>query len=217
MLASRWQRRRRNLTVLAVLAGIILALWLGRALAARDHKFCEGRFRDLRPPEWNASLQRFVADRVARVSTTAAFFSGSDINDRKDFHTFVRQLHEEHARLSRCWHGHRVFQQHGGKPMKRRFAKKKPFEVRDQRSRRPGTACRRGPTRQVLSDPLCRTVSETRILARARPGIRCGGAGRDAPGQDYRSRDAGHLHGVVRRQEPAAICCSCWNRPATNL
>ena len=41
---------------------------------------------------WNAGLQRFIVDRMGRVSTTAAFICGSDINDRKDFHTFVSQL-----------------------------------------------------------------------------------------------------------------------------
>ncbi len=77
--------------MLTVLAGIILSLWLGRALTARDHKFAKAEFR-ISAARWNASLQRFVADRVARVSTTAAFIYGSDINDRKDFHTFVRQF-----------------------------------------------------------------------------------------------------------------------------
>jgi PAS domain S-box-containing protein len=91
MLASRWQRRRRNLTLLGTLTGIVLALWLGRALASREHNSAKADFA-ITAAKWGDSLQRQLTDRIGRVSTTAAFFRSSDINDRKDFRTFVGQL-----------------------------------------------------------------------------------------------------------------------------
>ena len=45
-----------------------------------------------RPPGGPTALQRGVTNRVNDVNTTVAFFRGSDVNDRKDFHTFVSQL-----------------------------------------------------------------------------------------------------------------------------
>ncbi len=90
-LARRWERRRLALSVLAVLAGVILAFWLGRALTGRERNFAKAEFK-ISASGWTDSLQRIVADRVGRVSTTVAFIRGSDINDRKDFHTFVSQL-----------------------------------------------------------------------------------------------------------------------------
>ncbi len=90
-LARRWHRRRLNLTALAAVAGIILAVWLGRALTRREHGYAEAVFKGS-ASQWSAALQRVVADRVGRVSTTAAFIYGSDINDRKDFHAFVSRV-----------------------------------------------------------------------------------------------------------------------------
>jgi PAS domain S-box-containing protein len=91
ILARRWQRRRVTLTVLAALAGVVLALWLGRALKAREQGYLKAVFKGS-AARWGDSLQRVVADRVGKVSTTVAFIRSSDINDRKDFHKFVTQL-----------------------------------------------------------------------------------------------------------------------------
>jgi PAS domain S-box-containing protein len=90
-LARRWHRRRLNLTLLAAVAGIILALWLGQALTRREFGYAKALFKGA-AGQWSAALQRVVADRVGRVSTTAAFIYGSDINDRKDFHAFVSRV-----------------------------------------------------------------------------------------------------------------------------
>ena len=90
-LARRWEQRRLILTVLATLAGMILAIWLGRSLRSREQNAAIIEFRGS-AAQWGAALQRFVTDRMAKVSTTVAFFRGSDINDRNDFHKFVRPL-----------------------------------------------------------------------------------------------------------------------------
>ena len=44
-----------------------------------------------------AGLQRFIVDRMGRVSTTAAFICGSDINDRRGLPYFRQSAHEEYA------------------------------------------------------------------------------------------------------------------------
>jgi len=80
-----------TLTVLAALAGCILAFWLGRALAGREDNYSKIFFR-ASAARWSDALQRTIADRVGRVSTTAAFVRSSDINDRKDFHIFVSEI-----------------------------------------------------------------------------------------------------------------------------
>jgi len=91
VLARRWQRRRLTMTLLAALAGAILAVWLGRALTRRADAYTKAVFEGS-AVRWGDSLQRLVADRVEKVSTTVAFIRSSDVNDRKDFHTFVTQL-----------------------------------------------------------------------------------------------------------------------------
>jgi PAS domain S-box-containing protein len=83
------------LTVLAALAGIILATWLGRALRGRDRHYAMAEFR-ASVPRWIDIFQQSVADRVEMVNTAAAFFRGSELNDRKDFHTFISQIMKGH-------------------------------------------------------------------------------------------------------------------------
>ena len=121
-LARRWERRRLTLAVLAVLAGIILAIWLGRVLTRRDRNYAKAEFKLLAAGSTD-SLQRLVTDRVGKVSTTVAFIRSSDINDRKDFRTFVSQLMKNVTSIEMLAWAPR-FQQRDGMPMKRRFAKK---------------------------------------------------------------------------------------------
>jgi PAS domain S-box-containing protein len=91
MLAYRWHRRRLNVTLLAALAGITLSLWLGRALTGRERNYAKSEFKSA-AAQWSAVLQRVVTNRMGKVSTTAAFIYGSDVSDRKDFHTFTSQI-----------------------------------------------------------------------------------------------------------------------------
>jgi PAS domain S-box-containing protein len=90
-LARRWHRRRLTVVVLAALAGITLSLLLGRSLTGRANNYAKAEFKGA-AGRWSAGLQRFIIDRMGGVSTTAAFVCGSDINDRRDWHTFVSQL-----------------------------------------------------------------------------------------------------------------------------
>ena len=57
--AHHWEQRRLTLTVLAVLAGIILALGLGRALIRRERSYAKAVFK-ASVTQWNAGLQRFI-------------------------------------------------------------------------------------------------------------------------------------------------------------
>ena len=90
-LARRWEQRRLILTVLATLAGITLALLLGRSLGSREQNYAKAEFKAA-ITRWSDSLQRSVANRVEMVNTTVAFIRGTDINDRKDFRVFVSQI-----------------------------------------------------------------------------------------------------------------------------
>ena len=90
-LARRWQRRRVTLTVMAAVAGCILSLWLSQALRSRERNYAREIFK-ASVARWSDAFQRSMADRVGRVSTTAAFFRASDVNDRKDFHIFVSEI-----------------------------------------------------------------------------------------------------------------------------
>jgi PAS domain S-box-containing protein len=90
-LARRWERRRLILTVLATLAGIALALLLGRALRLREQDYAKAQFK-ASVARWSDSLRRSVTNRVEMVNTIVAFIRGTDLNDRKDFRRFVRQI-----------------------------------------------------------------------------------------------------------------------------
>ncbi len=64
---------------------------LGRALLGREQNYTKAEFA-LAADKWIQALQRIVLARLKSVSTTAAFFRGSDMNDRKDFHVLVVQV-----------------------------------------------------------------------------------------------------------------------------
>ncbi len=179
-LARRWQRRRVTLTVLAGLAGIILSLWLGRALKDGSTIMRKPCSRP-RPPGGPTRCNGLVTDRVGRVSTTAAFFRSSDINDRKDFHTFVSQLTKNIPSIEMLAWAPRI-------PAARRNAheeavrkegySKYVISERDDRGRLIAAGKREKYYPILFTEPS----SETALLAGARPGIRCGVSGRDAPG-----------------------------------
>ena len=63
---------------------------LGRGLIGREQNYAKSQFA-VDADKWIAALQRIVLARLRTVSTTAAFFRGADVNDRKDFHTFLVQ------------------------------------------------------------------------------------------------------------------------------
>jgi PAS domain S-box-containing protein len=90
MTVRRWQRRRLTLALSVALGGTACSLLLGRGLVGREQNYAKAQFA-VAADKWIAALQRIALARLRTVNTTAAFFRGSDVNDRKDFHTFVVQ------------------------------------------------------------------------------------------------------------------------------
>jgi PAS domain S-box-containing protein len=79
------------LALSAVLGGIACSLLLGRGLLGREHSYAKAEFR-IAVDTWIRELQRVLVVRLGTVSTTAGFFRGSDVNDRKDFSVFATQI-----------------------------------------------------------------------------------------------------------------------------
>ena len=90
MTVRRWQRRRLTLALSMALGGMACSFLLGRGLIGREQNYAKSQFA-VDADKWIAALQRIVLARLRTVSTTAAFFRGADVNDRKDFHTFLVQ------------------------------------------------------------------------------------------------------------------------------
>ena len=76
------------------LCGIALSLWLSRLWSEREQELAQAQFnRDAK--ERIEALQQILAARLATVSTTAAFFRGSEGYDRKRFATLAKQILEK--------------------------------------------------------------------------------------------------------------------------
>lgn len=87
----RSRRRRWALIVSVSVGGIALSLLLGWFLLVREQALTEVQFK-LDAGERIESLQRTVSDRVGVLDTVAAFFFGSQLVDRNEFHTFASPL-----------------------------------------------------------------------------------------------------------------------------
>ena len=118
-----------------------------------------------------------LADRVGRVSTTAAFFRASDVNDRKDFHIFVSQLTKNFQNNEMLAWAPRIpaAQRNAHEEAVRKWA----FPNMYSPARRARAFSTGGQSRGLLSDPLSRTGPEDPVHDRARSGIGCGRVGRD--------------------------------------
>jgi PAS domain S-box-containing protein len=89
----RSRSRRLALGFFVALSGIALSLVLSWLLRDREQELAQAQFK-IDAGERIEALQRIVVARLATVSTTAAFFRGSDVTDRKAFATFVKQILE---------------------------------------------------------------------------------------------------------------------------
>ena len=98
MAARRRERWRWTLALSVALGGIVCSLLLGRALRGREDKYANAEFR-VSVEKWSDLLERGVLERLEAVNTTAAFFRGSDLNDRNDFHTFVTVIEKRHPSI----------------------------------------------------------------------------------------------------------------------
>jgi PAS domain S-box-containing protein len=98
MAARRWERRRLTLALSVALGGIACSLLLGRALLGRERNYASAEFR-VSVEKWSDILELGVRERLEAVNTTAAFFRGSDINDRRDFRTFVTAIEKRHPSI----------------------------------------------------------------------------------------------------------------------
>jgi PAS domain S-box-containing protein len=90
MTVRRWERQRLTFALSVALGGIVCSLLLGRGLVGREQNYAKAQFA-VDADKWIEALQRIVLARLRTVNTTAAFFRGADLNDRKDFQTFVVQ------------------------------------------------------------------------------------------------------------------------------
>lgn len=88
---QRSRRRRWVLVCLVSLVGIALSFLLAWFLGAREETYTQMRFK-LDAGERIASLKATMADRLGALDTVAAFFIGSEVVDRKEFHTFASPL-----------------------------------------------------------------------------------------------------------------------------
>jgi PAS domain S-box-containing protein len=86
---SHW--RRLALGFFVALTGMVLSGWLSWLLGEAEQKLAQAQFK-IDAGERIEALQRIVVARLATVSTAAAFFRGSDVNDRKAFSTFASQI-----------------------------------------------------------------------------------------------------------------------------
>ena len=196
------------------MAGIILAIWLGRALTRRDRNYAKAEFK-LSAAGSTDSLQRLVTDRVGKVSTTVAFIRSSDINDRKDFHTFVSQLMKNVTNIEMLAWAPRI-------PAARRNAHEEAvrkeglsrytISQRDDRGRLIAAGKREEYYPILFAEP----ASEIQSLL----GLDLGS---DAASRAAMRRATASglttvaVYTAFSGDKRATICCSCWNRPATNL
>lgn len=81
-------RRRLALSLFVALGGSLFSLSLGWLLWTQEQELTRVQFR-LDAGKRIESLQRTVADRMSIVSSVAAFYEGSKLVERNEFHTFV--------------------------------------------------------------------------------------------------------------------------------
>ncbi len=89
--ACRVRWRRLALGFFVALSGIALSLWLSGLLREQEQELAQAQFK-IDANDRIEALQRIVVSQLATLSTTAAFFRGSDVHDRKDFSTFAGQV-----------------------------------------------------------------------------------------------------------------------------
>ena len=87
--------RRFALCLCVSLGGIAISALVSWLLSAREEKLAEVQFK-LDAGKRIEAIQRAAVDRLGTVSTVAAFFAGSQLVERKEFHTFTVPIMEGH-------------------------------------------------------------------------------------------------------------------------
>jgi PAS domain S-box-containing protein len=87
------QRRRLPLSLIVVSVGVVLSFLFSRLLVRQEERLAEAQFR------YDAArrvdtIQRAITDRLGDLNTLAAYYAGSEVVERKEFHTFVKPLLE---------------------------------------------------------------------------------------------------------------------------
>ena len=93
--ASRSRRRRVILVLSMAIGGVSLSVLLAWLLLTREQELAKVQFK-LDAGERVESLQGAVADRLGVVDTLAAFFSGSQVVNRGEFHAFTAPIAERY-------------------------------------------------------------------------------------------------------------------------
>ena len=101
--ARRSAQRRAALGLSVAIGGSIASLLLAWLLLAREQTLAEVQFK-LDAGKRVGALQRAVAERLGAVSTVTAFFCGSQLVERKEFHTFTAPIMQRHSgMLALAW------------------------------------------------------------------------------------------------------------------
>jgi PAS domain S-box-containing protein len=91
-------RCRLPLGLVVAIAGVIISYSVFSLMRSRELSVAREQF--LRSGESRAEVLRHAfSEQIGAVDVLAAFFSGSDLVDRKEFHTFTEPLFESHPHL----------------------------------------------------------------------------------------------------------------------
>ena len=100
-------RRRVLLCLVIAIAGIALCFLFFSLMRIRELDVAKEQF--LRSGERRAEvLQHEVTEQLNTVNTLVAFFAGSNLVERKEFHTFVEPLLKEHDNVVAMGWAHRI-------------------------------------------------------------------------------------------------------------
>ena len=86
--------RRLLLSLIVAIAGVLLSFVVSWLLLRQEERLAEARFRYDAARRVEA-IQRAVTDRVGALSTLAVYYAGSELVERREFHTFVKPLLEK--------------------------------------------------------------------------------------------------------------------------